>query len=214
MAQSSPSDIDDLPSPPRRPVSASIILWLGIIGMLTCFLPQVLLSSAIRQAISQINSDLETLQQALNNPMNISTEEQDLQNELSLLRREVNQLGDFVEMLQTSAVDWAGMMRSLGAYDTLQMDILSITQNGRQLSISGQAEHETIVMAYAAHLRQTPWFRQVTIQSLILKPTPSPTPEGAATSTPLPPNVRAPRLFRATEFVLLADLSAPPPSTP
>jgi cell division septation protein DedD len=77
-------------------------------------------------------------------------------------------------------------MLAIGSYDQGQVSVTGIVQTDKQVTLTGVANDENAVMAYAQLLKDSNLFSRVKVQNITVKPSPTPTPSPTATLTPSP----------------------------
>ncbi len=176
----------------------TLSLWLIAGGLAILFATLFLISASIRSGVNQMQADLEPLQATLTAINTPPPEVLALQSTLAPLEASVKALSAFTPTLSAEHVDWAAVMPALGSFDPTQMTILSLTQNGRELALTGRAASEAVVSDYAHSLEASGLFERVAVQSMktVATPfsvetdtpvvTPPPTPLPTATPSPVP----------------------------
>jgi Tfp pilus assembly protein PilN len=188
------------------------VLWLVVLSLSIMFLPIYLVSTAIKDRNQSLEDELVLLQITLTGGPSIDPEEEALRETLTYVRDQLREVEPVHPTLIAGHVDWPAVMSTLANFDPTQMALTSLAQTENRIVLDGQANDETVVVAYTRMLEQSNQFSRVVVQSinLILLPTatptatPTPTVTPTATPTPLP---------AATGSPTSTTLLLPPPPT-
>jgi Tfp pilus assembly protein PilN len=185
--------------------SSRVILWLVVFSVAGLILPLVLISTAIEQNNKTAALDLAQIEEEVNNAKQPEPAEQALRDTLLETKNQRTVLETLRDDLVSQHVNWSAVMAVVGNYGSAKMTLTGLSQSGTQITLSGQAETESTVIAYARMLEETGLFTRVVVQSISLKvlPTSTPTP-GVATPTAVPDV--APGPDQVVEFVILVEL--------
>jgi Tfp pilus assembly protein PilN len=185
--------------------SSQVILWLVVFSVAGLILPLVLISTAIEQNNKTAALDLAQIEEEVNNAKQPEPAEQALRDTLLETKNQRTVLETLRDDLVSQHVNWSAVMAVVGNYGSAKMTLTGLSQSGTQITLSGQAETESTVIAYARMLEETGLFTRVVVQSISLKvlPTSTPTP-GVATPTAVPDV--APGPDQVVEFVILVEL--------
>lgn len=183
------------------------IKWLVVLSISALFLPLFLLSTTIAQDNQSLAAQLATSQTQLTNQPPESAQEQALSATLSQKLEDASAIDTVQTSLTGNHVVWPVVMASLGNYNENYMIILSVSQTGQQIVLSGRAWTEPTVISYVNRLESSGLFTRVSVQSLAVTTAPD------ATGTPQP---RVSRFtlanpdpgVRYVEFVALAELKS------
>lgn len=160
------------------------MLWLLIGGLVILFAGLFLFSTTLRQARVPLSTELAVLQLTLENTPAPRPEEEALRAILLDLMGRTSMIEEIQPTLQDSHIDWPTSMATISNYDPTLMSLTGISEDGTQVILNGQADDESIVMAYVQRLRDSAMFGRVTVQSITLQDLPLPT--AVPTYTPQP----------------------------
>jgi hypothetical protein len=109
---------------------------------------------------------------------------------LARVQEQATQVQALLPTLTGPRTDWPAVMSAVGSYNPNQIVLSSLAVANNQLTISGQAVNDTLVVDYARALEQSGHFSRVVVQSIrviatpVLAPTITASPTGGATITP------------------------------
>jgi len=190
-------------SPQAATGSSRIIIWLIALSLGILFVPLYLVSSAIQEQTEPLRHQLATLEAQLTATPAPNAEEERLRAELLTLNQQIRALEVVTTELAASQINWPEIMAVIADYDPALMQITELTQTESQLSLSGRANVESVVTAYADFLRDSEYFTHVAVQSLRLMTLPTATPVRRGEPTPAPVE---PVNSRVVEFVVVITL--------
>jgi Tfp pilus assembly protein PilN len=204
-----PAVLDEMEEPTEAGHSPRIVLWLVVVGLAGLFLPLYLVSAAIKGDNRSLKTDLASIEQQLSDLSQPGEEQQTLQDTLIKSRQQVNTLTAVQSDLNAHHINWPAVMAIIGNNGPVQMVLTGLSQAENRIVISGQAQAESVVMAYAHMLEESGQFSRVIVQSISLKALPTPTPLPTSTpasadttlSTPAPAEPA-----QIVEFVILVEL--------
>jgi Tfp pilus assembly protein PilN len=184
--ESSTQSSPQLEEPEDRPPLSrgTIILWLIAIGMIIMLLPLSLVASTIGSDAQRINADLVSIQNSLTSVPTPIPEVRELMNSLAQVQEQAIQVQALLPTLTGPRTDWPAIMSAVGSYNPDQIVVSSLALANNQLTISGQAVNDTLVVDYARALEQSGRFSRVVVQSIRVIATPVLTPTVGATITP------------------------------
>lgn len=194
-------------APPPR--SSKLVLWLIICGLGVLFLPLYVISTTVKTSAEELALDVENISVTLSAPPPVNPTEVTLQAAFASVQSQSKAVDSINGALKDSYVNWPMVMAALGAYDTSQMSLNSVTQTDHVLRVTGRANRELVAMAYADMLRASGLFddvavESITLQSIFITATPSPTVEATLEAT-IEPNPRATLAPVATVEVKMTD---------
>lgn len=176
--------------------------WLIFMGLLLLLAPLYLVTNTIKGDAANKRAELALLQQTMTGEPEVSEEEEDLNTQLIEMRQKSVMLGS--TNLATSSFNWPRISAVLANYDTVQLALTGVSQEGNQLMLAGNATSEMAVMEYTRHLENSGRFDRVSIQSIT---TATPNTSGNQPSQSVPTPVAATDQ-RTTQFVVLVVLKA------
>jgi Tfp pilus assembly protein PilN len=220
--------------------SSRLIQWLILIGLAVLFVPLYLASMTIKQDTASLQLQATDLAATLAGKPRPNPTESALNGTLVQLRAQFNALSVAQPTVAANRLDWPSVMAVIGSYDQTQLVLTNITQNGKTITLNGQSVDENAVMAYAQQLKDSKQFTRVTVQGIVIKPSPTVTPSATPTSTPSPtpsplpsavanatlPPINVPTPIRTTPvaadelwnkfagFTILLEAKAPVDATP
>ncbi|WP_420627518.1 PilN domain-containing protein [Candidatus Leptofilum sp.] len=200
MQTDSPFDLEELEAleePERTRPFGSVMLWLGVLGLVVLFIPLYLMSNTLGGEVAQLESDLLPLQTVLASTPDPPPQAQGLIVTLTAVHNQTDQMNGILTTLEAQNVDWNAAMNAINNVDETALTLSGIEQTGNQLVIRGRAANEGFVIEYASQLEASGQFSQVIIQSVaqIAEPFQSPTPTvplPTATVAPVQTNTPAP----------------------
>jgi Tfp pilus assembly protein PilN len=189
--------------------SPRIALWLVVTSLAGLLLPLYLISAAIKADNRSLEADLASIEQQLSDASQPGEEQQTLQDNLLKARQQLDTLTTVQTDLIAHHINWPAVMAVIGNNGPAQMVLTGLSQADNRIVINGQAQAESVVIAYAHMLEESGQFSRVVVQSISIKvlptptppPTPTPDPAETAVSTPAPV---APG--QVVEFVILVEL--------
>ena len=172
------------PAQPRTLSRGTIVLWLIVVGLGILFIPLSLISSTIRDDVKGLQSDLDSVQQSLTSVPTPAPEVQALMSTLSVVQSQTNQIQAVYPTVVAARTNWPAVMAAIGNYNPDQIALTSLTQSDIQITLSGRASDEGVVVAYARGLEQSGLFSRVVVQSIRVVATPFVTPTSTVVLTP------------------------------
>lgn len=185
--------------------SSRLILWLIIAGLGILFVPLYLVSATLKESKAPLETELADIQATLTVTPQPDPEEQALRDNLLQLRSQAGELETLYTDLSANHVDWPAAMAVIANYDPSQMALTGLTQAEQLVTLTGRANDETIVMAYADMLRDSARFGEVKVQSITLVALPTPTPLPTQVAGTIPEGVAPGNI---AEFTLTVQLMA------
>jgi Tfp pilus assembly protein PilN len=186
--------------------SSRVILWLVVFSLAGLILPLVLISTAVAQDNRKVALELAQIEQDIESARQPEPEEQTLRDSLLETQQQVTMLKGVREDIVTRHVNWSAVMTAVGNYGSVRMTLTGLSQTEKQITLSGQAETESTIIAYARMLEETGLFSRVVVQSISLSVIPTPTP-APVTATPTAEPDAAPRPDQVVQFVILVELN-------
>ncbi|MBI5958736.1 MAG: hypothetical protein HY866_08375 [Chloroflexi bacterium] len=208
-----PNEIEGLDEIVETGRPSRMVFWLIIMGLAGLFLPLYLLSTAIKEHNQTLKNDLAQIEQQESELSQPGSEQQTLQDELIKARQRLDLLSTVQTDLIAQHINWPAVMAVVGNNGYVQMELLSLSQANELIMLHGQAQAESVVMAYARMLEESDQFSRVIVQSISLKilptPTPPPTTEPTVTTTLTSPETTPPPVDpeQVVEFVILVEFN-------
>lgn len=180
-APETPAAPPQVPTQPRR----SLLLWLVAVGLGILVLPLSQISQTVRADNARLSSELENAQTAVGQTPTVGQEAAQMKSTLSALQAQSNLLVPFTKALTGKQVDWSDKAQTISDYDHAHVALTGLEQHENRLVITGRADSDTAVMAYAKSLEDSGKFSRVVVQSITGVSTPftTPTVAGASQST-------------------------------
>lgn len=167
---------------PRR--YGKIVRVLVIFSLLILFVPLYAVSTVIKTEQNNLQAELDDLNLIMSATPPVNLTREAAMSDLNLASEHNNTLKSVSTTLVALHIQWPSIVGAISGYDPDQVLINTISQENTRIAISGQANAELIVMAYAELLRTSGQFEEVSVQSINSRLRPTPTP--APTATPLP----------------------------
>ena len=182
-----PAQPSALPEQPqRRGISRiTITLWVIVIGLAACFVPLYLIASGIRNDAIRVNGELQLIQKSLTAVPTPGPDVQKLMTAVAQVDAPAKEIRDAQATITASHTDWRPVMSAIGNYDSNQLTLTALNQNGNQIILNGRAASDSVVTTYVRALEGSNLFSRVVLQSIKAIGTPTATPLG----TGLPPLV-------------------------
>lgn len=204
---------DELQEGDAPPRSSKLVLWLIICGLGVLFLPMYIISTTVKTTNEALTTELTSIEQTLTAPAPIDPRIQTLSAEYSNTQKQSQAVGSINSTLKNTYVNWPTIMAALGAFDLGQMSVTSVTQIDSGMRITGRATREIVAMSYADMLRETGLFdnvavESITLQSVFITATPSPTSETPIVVPTVDPRSRATAVpvetieIKMTDFII------------
>lgn len=155
-------------------------------------LPMIVLASTLQSENEQLTFMLGPTQTALAGEPVVPEEDQEIGQSIDAAQAQINALVPLQSTLEGSHVDWTRVVPVLSSYDSQRLEVAGLSQTANQLILTGTAENEGAVIAYARQLEDSGYFKRVIVQSITLldepfgSPTPEMTPTPTITTTPTP----------------------------
>ncbi len=177
----------------------SMILWLGMLGLVILFVSLYFVSNMLGNEVDRLQSESVPLQTALSAPVQPLPQAQELAVTLTAVHNQTSQMAAILPTLDAENVQWPAVMAVIDDVDSSAIQLSGIEQTGNQLLIRGRAANEAFAIEYAHQLEASGQFRLVVVQSIeqvsepFLSPTPAtPSPTSTSTATSAPSNTPAP----------------------
>jgi Tfp pilus assembly protein PilN len=185
---SEPIDLNLLPEKygRRRLRLASVLPWLLAVAVILVLAPNYQRLTQANTQIAILEADLVGVQEALSarNPVGVEAEE--LRATLDQVLARIDEIEGAYEAVAPQQVVWAGVLRAIEEAIPEGVDLTSLSQTDRQITLAGTASDHTKVQILKANLENSGFFSSVTIQSVVALPTPTPTPTSTPAPTPTP----------------------------
>ncbi len=174
------------PAPRRRGVSRrTIALWVVVVGLAAFFVPLNMIASGVRNDAIRINGDTQLIQKSLTSVPTPAPEVQKLMTAVAQIEGPAKQVKDAQATITAGRFDWRSVMSAIGNYDSKQLTLTTLNQNGNQIILNGRAASDSAVTTYVRALESSTLFSRVVVQSIKVIGTPTTT----ITGTVLPPLV-------------------------
>ena len=185
--------------PQRRGISRiTITLWAIAVGLVVLFVPLYLIASSIRNDVARVNGQLQLVYKSLTAVPTPGPEVQKLMTAVAQIDAPAKEIRDAQATIIANHTDWQSVMSAIGNYDSNQLTLIALNQNGNQITLNGRAASDSAVTAYVRMLESSNLFSSVKLQSIKVIGTPTVSPLNTvlpplATLTPAtstaPPNV-------------------------
>jgi len=179
--------------PNERPVEADrvahapsrtpLFLWLVVIGMMIFLLPLYLFAMATQEETENLERDLMSVRRLLTTVPTPRPEVQRFLTPLAQSQTQINQLNPVYPTLMAPHPDLPTIMATINNYNPAELSLTTLTLENNRITLNGRTVREQSVMAYVRTLEQSNLFTHVTLQSVQLAPTITPTLTLAPTPT-------------------------------
>jgi hypothetical protein len=173
-------EIEDLEEGGDKPSGSSrLVIYLVMGSLLILFVPLYFSATTIRTINVQVKASLEALQATLSSTPPVDPRLESLSSTLSVVQVQSNALQSISSTLEAIHISWPQIMAVISSFNPGQMSVDAVSQSDKTITISGTANEETVVMAYAEMLRQSGFFDPVAVEAISLRilPTLTPAPE-------------------------------------
>lgn len=150
--------------------NSRLVLWLLVLSLSGFFVPLYLISVTIEERTLAMATEEADLQATLIATPAPDPQEETLRSEFIDLQNLINTLANLNQTLDTAHIDWPYVMSAVGRYNPAQLNINSLSQTERVITLTGQATLESVVLAYVETLKETGPFETVLIESIQLAP--------------------------------------------
>ncbi|MBI1279790.1 MAG: hypothetical protein GC179_16805 [Anaerolineaceae bacterium] len=170
-----PTDVDleneeELQDGEEAPAGGSkIVIWLVILGLAILFLPLYVIATTVKTTNEKLTSDIEHIQATLTAPPPVNPVYETLSAQYLDVQNQSKTLGSIQSTLLAGHINWPTIMAMIGAYDTNQMKVNTVSQIETGLRITGRAQQEIVAMSYADMLRNSGLFDLVAVESITLQ---------------------------------------------
>ncbi len=170
----------------RRLRLASMLPWLLAVVVILLLLPNYQHLTQANAQIAVLEADLVGVQEMLNarNPAGVEAEE--LRASLDQLLARIGEIEGAYEAVAPEQMAWTGALRAIEEAIPKGVELTSLSQTDRQITLAGTASDHIKVQILKANLENSGFFSSVTIQSMVALPTPTPTPTSTPAPTPTP----------------------------
>ena len=145
----------------------TIILWLVAIGLAILLFPVYLVFNQIENDTVQVEIELRSVGDRILAANTPAPAAQALMNKLA-------QVEQLTAALQSAApptgVNWPAVIAAIDNYDRAELALISLSQAGDQITLTGRAVDNLIVGRYTENLASSAVFSSVNLQSLRLVP--------------------------------------------
>jgi|GEM_PF-1571899 len=148
--------------------SGRLILWLIIFSLAGLIVPLFVTAISMEEANLQLQDELEVLEARLSTTHEPGAQVVALQEERDALVSAEGTLVTQLEDMQTGWINWVDVMLALIDHDPFRLNLQTLTQNTRRLTITGRAVDEAHIIAYRDRLTNSGQFSRVTVQSINL----------------------------------------------
>ncbi|MBL8116399.1 MAG: PilN domain-containing protein [Anaerolineae bacterium] len=187
---------------------SKIVLWLIIAGLLVLFFPLYVVSTTIQSSTETLTSELSSIEMTLSATVPVNPTQKALEGQFASVQQQNQAASSLQSTLVAAHINWPRVMAAIGAFDINQMYLMEVTQTEMNIRISGRAQQEGFVMAYAELLRQSNLFEAVSVDSISMQdvmptatlPATALPPEATPNGTPVIEATAAP--IRMAEFVI------------
>ncbi len=209
-----PAELDALLEPSSsKPTRSTLLLWLVAASLLVFFLPLYLFSASVSEDAKGLDADLGFIRTALTQVPTAVPAIARLLTPIAQTQAQLNQIATVYPTVAATRPNWPVLMATIGNYDPNQISLASITRTVNSLVITGRANSDAAVTAYAHSLEQSRLFSQVVVQSIH---TTFITPTVALTRTNANPPIlaTAPSAAVARPTLYVVNSAPPPQSNP
>jgi Tfp pilus assembly protein PilN len=185
-----------------RSGSSGIVRWLLVLSLGCLLAPLFLIGQALQDNNVSLQAELDTLELTLTSVPPPDPQEEQLRDSVAQTR----QLALELEKANLGQhINWSVVMAVIGNYDQTQLQLVSLSQTGNRVVLSGRALDESAIMNYTHMLEESALFMVVNVRSISLASVPTATPRKDLTPTP----EGQPLAVRLAEFVILLEVETP-----
>jgi hypothetical protein len=134
--------------------------------------PLYLIATTVEGEVTRLEANLGSVRASLTHVPTPVPQVQELQNALTRVQAQANQINAILPSLLAAHTDWPAIMSAIGNYDPNQIALTSLTSTGTHITLSGLAVDESAVMTFADNLDRSALFSRVVVQSIQMVPTP------------------------------------------
>ncbi len=210
MAVNDPLETGEESEAPSTGGGSRFIVWIIIVALGLLFVPIYLIGSTITEGSTELQSTLDAAQATLAFTPPADPSEVAISATLDAVRQQSNTLSVLQSTLVALHINWPSVMSIIGNFDPSRMSLTGVAQTTPStITISGQADDQNTVTAYADMLRKSGLFDPVSIGAINMQAAPTATPS----PTPLPsPTPQATAAAATPQGTLQGTL--PPAPTP
>lgn len=159
------------PSAPRpgripRRVLRVVILLLVVLAMLFFFVPLALFSAGIQGDVERLQGDLQLIQATAAALQTPAQSVQGAMSDLDAIQASLDSLKAQRAAILESFANWPKIMAVLADYDSNQLELTSLEQEDRVVTLKGRAVNDTAVVSYARVLETSGLFSRVIVRSI------------------------------------------------
>jgi Tfp pilus assembly protein PilN len=193
------------------------ILWLIVAGLIILFFPIYLFATSVQTDVVQLERELAPLLSTLTAVSPQTNNGAEHAPQLSEIQAQAAQFSLVIPTLAAENQDWPAAFNLIRTYDASQMGLTAVSQSGTQLTITGRAVDDAIVISYARQLENSGQFKSVLVHSIVLVDTPFGTPTPVTTAISSITNATATRVATAvpthtpTRLVISGPTRTPTP---
>jgi hypothetical protein len=168
----------------RKSLRNAIALGLVALSLAILILPLYLVSAAVRDDVTRLETDLGSTQASLTSMGTLAPDVQELVDSLSRLEELSTELEGVRSTMVAGHVNWPAIMAAIGDFDPSQLSLTSLTQTDNQVILNGQAMDDSVVMLYARALEESLLFARAAVESINTMSTPFVAPPTTERETP------------------------------
>jgi Tfp pilus assembly protein PilN len=142
------------------------ILWLVALSALLLIVPLLFASRVLDRDIDRLGSGMQQMQDELLTVSAPEPEVEGLRGELADVDGAIEELESLYSSISGGSANWSGALAAVADFDPLDLTLLSIAQEDKRLTLTGQARDDAAVIDYARSLEETGLFSRVVVQSV------------------------------------------------
>lgn len=186
----------------------SLVLWLLVMSAAILFLPLLLTANRLDEENLRLSAGLLQMQTQAADYALPGAGSEELQATLTQAEALLAELEPVYSSLSGSQIDWPEVIGLIMTYDINLLAVDGLAQTDNRLVISGRAETEAAVLAYASSLEASGRFSRVVVQAITVNVAPTPT----SALQPRPASgVLLVRADAPIEFTILVEIKAVTP---
>jgi hypothetical protein len=187
-----------------------VVLWLIVLALGVLLIPLMLVAGWVRSDTTRLESELLSLQSAMNDATSPSAEVLQLNAEVARVEQLVSSV---LTMTVPTGANWPHIVEAVAQYDRIAIALSSLTQTDDKIQITGRATTNDAVVRYQQRLLDSGAFKDVVVISMATLPQPTPEAPAAGGTAAKEPSADTPAdlPFGNVEFVIDLVVGMPTP---
>lgn len=192
-----------------RLLRQGIVLGLVAFSLLILLLALYLIVASVRNDVARSEANLGAAQNRL---LQVSAPAPEVQALMATLTTTISLTQQLKAARPPMGLNWPAVVAALANYPPDTIILTSLTQVDNNITLTGQAVNDVVVVDYAHRLEASPLFASVVLQSLTLITAPTPAPTAARANAAPATVVPAPTVTPGSvNFIIMIELSRQAP---